>query len=48
MTPPVSFQTLPVQQQKQTETAELLRKHGGKTGEEFKAEEKQEKQCLCP
>jgi len=46
--PPVSFQTLPVQQQKQTETAELLRKHGGKTGEEFKAEGKQEKQCLCP
>jgi len=38
MTPPVSFQTLPVQQQKQTETAELLRKHGSKTGEEFKAE----------
>ena len=27
-------------QQKQTETADLLRKHGGKTGEELKAEEK--------
>ena len=40
MTPPVSFQTLPVQQQKQTETAELLRKRGGKTGEELKAEGK--------
>jgi len=25
---------------KQTETADLLRKHGGKTGEELKAEEK--------
>jgi hypothetical protein len=33
----VSFQTLPVQQQKQTETAELLRKHGGKTKKELKA-----------
>jgi len=31
----VSFQTLPVQQQKQTETAEFLRKHGSKMGEEF-------------
>jgi hypothetical protein len=48
MTPPVSFQTLPVQQQKQTEIADLLRKHGGKTGEELKAEGKQKKQCLCP
>jgi len=36
----VSFQTLPVQQQKQTETADFIRKHGGKTGEELKAEEK--------
>ena len=26
--------------QKQTETADLLRKHGGKTGEELKAEGK--------
>jgi hypothetical protein len=25
---------------KETETADLLRKHGGKTGEELKAEEK--------
>jgi len=33
----VSFQTLPVQQQKQTEIANLLRKHGGKTAEELKA-----------
>jgi len=36
----VSFQTLPVQQQKQTETADLILKHGGKTGEELKAEGK--------
>jgi hypothetical protein len=36
----VSFQTLPVEQQKQTETTDLLRKHGGKTGEELKAEGK--------
>jgi|TARA_B110001454_G_C12420122_1_gene308980 hypothetical protein len=36
----VSFQTLPVEQQKQIETADLLRKHGGKTGEELKAEGK--------
>jgi len=36
----VSFQPLPVQQQKQTETGDLLRKHGGKTGEELKAEGK--------
>ena len=31
----MSFQPLPVQQQKQTETGDLLRKHGGKTGEDL-------------
>jgi hypothetical protein len=29
-----------VHRRKRTETADLLRKHGGKTGEELKAEEK--------
>jgi hypothetical protein len=32
----VSFQPRPVEQQKQTETADLLRKPGGKTGAELK------------
>ena len=32
----------------QEEAVETLRKHGGKTGEELKAEGKQEKQCLLP
>jgi len=33
----VSFQPRPVEQQKQTELTDLLRKHGGKTKKELEA-----------